>query len=381
MPWKESTPMSQRKEFVMLATAADTNLSQLCARFGISRKTGYKWRARFQTGQVQALADRSRRPHHSPRRSAANIEEQVLALRDEHPAWGGRKLHARLLALGHAKVPAASTITAILHRYQRIAPEESQQHKRFQRFEHPEPNDLWQMDFKGDFATAAGRCHPLTVLDDHSRFALALRACTNQRTETVQHALTAVFRRYGLPWRMTMDNGFPWGVYLGGRCRWTRFTVWLLRLGISVSHSRPFHPQTQGKDERFHRTLKVELLGDYAWRDLHECQQRFEHWREQYNCQRPHEALQMQVPAARYRLSVRPFPEHLPAVEYPSDASVRRVQKNGLIYWHHQGYFVGEAFQGLDVALRPTNKDGWYEVYFCQHQVATLDLTQPSKRR
>ena len=380
MPWKESTPMSQRKEFVMLATVVDTNVSQLCNRFGISRKTGYKWRSRFQTGEVQALADRSRRPHHSPQRSAANIEEQVLALRDEHPAWGGRKLRARLLALGHAKVPAASTITAILQRHQRITPAAAQQHQRFQRFEHPEPNDLWQMDFKGDFATAAGRCHPLTVLDDHSRFALVLRACANQRTETVQHALTTVFRRYGLPWRMTMDNGLPWGVYLGGRCRWTRFTVWLLRLGIKVSHSRPFHPQTQGKDERFHRTLKVELLRDYAWRDLDECQQRFEQWREQYNCQRPHEALQLQVPAARYRLSVRPFPEQLPALEYPSDAIVRRVQKNGLIYWHHQGYFVGEAFQGLDVALRPTNKDGWYEVYFCQQQVATLDLTQPSKR-
>jgi transposase InsO family protein len=381
MPWKESTSMSQRHEFVMLANAADTNVSSLCARFGISRKTGYKWRSRFQAGNIQDLADQSRRPHHSPWRTAANIEAHVLALRDEHPAWGGRKLRARLLALGYANVPAASTITGILHRHQRITSEESVRHQSFQRFEHPEPNDLWQMDFKGDFATAAGRCHPLTVLDDHSRFALELRACANERTETVQNALTTVFRRYGLPWRMTMDNGFPWGVYLGGRCRWTRFTVWLLRLGVRVSHSRPFHPQTQGKDERFHRTLKVELLRDYAWRDLHQCQLRFEQWRDQYNCQRPHEALQMQVPAARYRMSVRPFPEHLPAVEYPSDSIVRRVQKNGLIYWRHQGYFVGEAFHGLDVALRPTTKDGSYEVFFCQQHVATLDLKQPSVRR
>lgn len=377
MPWKESTCMSQRQEFVMLANAADTNVSSLCARFGISRKTGYKWRSRFQVGNIQALADQSRCPHHSPRRTAASIEEHVLALRDEHPAWGGRKLRARLLALGYSNVPAASTITAILHRHQRIAPEESLRHQSFQRFEHPEPNDLWQMDFKGYFATAAGRCHPLTVLDDHSRFALELRACADERTHTVQNALTGVFRRYGLPWRMTMDNGFPWGVYLGGRCRWTRFTVWLLRLGVRVSHSRPFHPQTQGKDERFHRTLKVELLRDYAWRDLHECQKRFEYWRDQYNCQRPHEALQMQVPAARYRLSDRPFPEHLPAVEYPADSIVRRVQKNGLIYWHHKGYFVGEAFQGLDVALLPTTTDGSYEVYFWHQQVAKLDLKEP----
>lgn len=377
MPWKESTCMSQRQEFVMLANAADTNVSSLCARFGISRKTGYKWRSRFQVGNIQDLADQSRRPHHSPRRTAANIEEQVLALRDEHPAWGGRKLRARLLALGYSNVPAASTITAILQRHQRIAAAESVRHQSFHRFEHPEPNDLWQMDFKGHFTTAAGRCHPLTVLDDHSRFALELRACADERTPTVQNALTGVFRRYGLPWRMTMDNGFPWGVYLGGRCRWTRFTVWLLRLGVRVSHSRPFHPQTQGKDERFHRTLKVELLRDYAWRDLHECQKRFEHWRDQYNCQRPHEALQMQVPATRYRMSVRPFPEHLPAVEYPADSIIRRVQKNGQIFWHHKGYFVGEAFQGLDVALRPTTTDGSYEVYFWHQQVAKLDLKEP----
>ena len=377
MPWKENTLMSQRQEFVMLATVADTNVSELCARFGISRKTGYKWRSRFQTGKVQGLADLSRRPHHSPRRTATNVEDQVLALRDEHPAWGGRKLRARLLALGYSNVPAASTITAILHRYQRIAPEESLRHQSYQRFEHPEPNDLWQMDFKGDFATAAGRCHPLTVLDDHSRFALELRACANEQTPTVQHALTATFRRYGLPWRMTMDNGFPWGVYLGGRCRWTKLTVWLLRLGVRVSHSRPFHPQTQGKDERFHRTLKIELLRNYAWRDLSQCQKRFDHWRDQYNCERPHEALQMQVPAMRYRVSVRPFPEQLPAVEYPADSVVRRVQQNGVIYWRNRSFFVGEAFYRFDVALRPTATDGSYAVYFCQQQVATVDLRDP----
>jgi transposase InsO family protein len=358
----------------MLASARDANVSELCARFGISRKTGYKWRSRFQVGNAQALADQSRRPHHSPRRTVAEIEDQVLMLRRQHPAWGGRKLRARLLALGYLQVPAASTITAILHRHQQIASEEFVRHQSYKRFEHAAPNDLWQMDFKGDFATAAGRCHPLTVLDDHSRFALELRACANETTESVQNALTTVFRRYGLPWRMTMDNGFPWGVYLGGRCRWTRFTVWLLRLGVRVSHSRPFHPQTQGKDERFHRTLKVELLRDYAWRDLDECQQRFDYWRDQYNCERPHEALRMQVPAARYRVSVRPFPEHLPALEYPSDSIVRRVQKNGVVYWHHKGYFVGEAFYGLDVALRPTTTDGHYDIYFCDQRVATLDL-------
>jgi transposase InsO family protein len=365
--------MSQRREFVMLASAEDINLSQLCDRFGISRKTGYKWLSRFRANAT-GLADLSRRPHHSPWRTRAVIEAQVLKLRRQHPAWGGRKLRARLIALGLSDVPAASTITAILHRHQLIAPEESLRPQSFQRFEHPQPNDLWQMDFKGHFATAAGRCYPLTVLDDHSRFALELRACPNERGETVKQALTNVFRRYGLPWRMTMDNGSPWGRYMDHRSRWTRFTVWLLRLGVRVSHSRPFHPQTQGKDERFHRTIAVELLRDFAWRDLRDCQKSFENWRHQYNCQRPHEALQLQVPASRYRVSVRPFPEHLPAIEYPSDSLVRRVQKSGVIYWHHKPYFVGEAFWGLDVALRPTTTDHHYDVYFCQQHITTLDL-------
>ena len=376
MPWKESTCMSQRLEFVMLANSADANLSRLCDRFGISRKTGYKWLSRFQRQNPQSLANQSRRPYRSPGRTDSVIEERVLSLRGAHPAWGGRKLRARLLALGYKQVPAASTITALLHRHQLIEPEASLGHQSFKRFEHPEPNDLWQMDFKGHFATAAGRCHPLTVLDDHSRFALELRACADEGRQTVQNALITVFRRYGLPWRMTMDNGHPWGVYSEGRCRWTRLTVWLLQLGVRVSHSRPFHPQTQGKDERFHRTLKVELLRDHAWRDLHECQARFADWRDQYNCQRPHEALQMQVPAARYRVSMRPFPEPLPAVEYPSDSLVRRVQKNGVIYLQQRTLFVGEAFQGLDVALRPTTTDGFFEVYFCHQQVTTLDLSK-----
>jgi len=374
MPWKEITQMSQRQEFVLLASAPDANLSQLSARFAISRKTAYKWLARYQAAGLQGLADQSRRPQTSPCQTSPDIEQLVLTLRDQHPAWGGRKLHARLQALGHQPLPAPSTITAILHRHQKIPPETAAAHRAWHRFEHAHPNDLWQMDFKGDFQTAAGRCYPLTILDDHSRFALGLRACGDTKTASVQATLTAVFRRYGLPWRMTMDNGHPWGLYSGGSCRWTQLTVWLLRLGVRVSHSRPFHPQTQGKDERFHRTLKAELLRDYAWRDLSECQQRFDGWRDLYNCERPHEALQMAVPASRYQASNRPFPEPLPAVEYPDDKLVRRVQSNGTIFVKQRGYFIGEAFRGLEVALRPTTTDGLYEVWFCYQAIQKLDL-------
>src|ERR1051325_2364184 len=381
MPWKESISMSQRHEFVLLATSPDANFSQLCRRFQISRKTGYKWRRRFLSGGSQALADLSRRPSRSPRRTQACIEEQVIALRSEHPRWGGRKLRARLQALGHGDLPAPSTMTAILHRQQQIRPDESALPHSFRRFEHPHPNDLWQMDFKGDFSTAHGRCYPLTVVDDHSRFSLSLRALASQHGTGVQAELTEVFRRYGLPWRMTMDNGSPWGVFVRGRCCWTQLTVWLLRLGIHVSHSRPHHPQTQGKAERFHRTLKLELLRDYAWRDLSECQHSFDHWHNQYNCERPHEALEMAVPASRYQQSVRPWPEQLPAVEYAADHLVRRVGKSGVISLHQQSYFIGEAFRGLDVGLRPTTRDGQYEVYFCHQQISSLDLREPAEQR
>lgn len=374
MPWNETTPMSERQEFVLLANHPSVNFTQLCQRFGISRKTGYKWRQRHQSLGLTGLQDRSRRPLSSPRQTSAKVEDKIVELRCQHRAWGGRKIRARLEALGEVSLPAPSTITAILHRRELISPEDSQARTRFQSFEHPAPNDLWQMDFKGDFATTEGRCYPLTLLDDHSRFALCLEASANQKTGTVRQALTTVFRRYGLPWHMTMDNGAPWGAPGAPAGTWTQLTVWLLWQGIRVSHSRPYHPQTQGKDERFHRTLKTELLRDYAWRDLSECQVRFDAWRDSYNCERPHQALQMAVPASRYEPSQRPFAEKLPPLEYPAGDLVRRVQGKGTIYYRQREYFIGEAFRGLDLALRPTTSDGIFEVWFSHQKIKTLDL-------
>src|SRR5688572_30609433 len=265
MPWNECTVLSQRQEFLVFARQGGLSVSVLARRFGISRKTAYKWLTRGGDGAAADVRDRSRRPRHSPAQTPAALEQQVLELRQRHPTWGGRKLRARLLHLGLPQVPAASTITAILHRQGLIDPAQSARHQPWQRFEHPQPNDLWQMDFKGHFAlTGGGRCHPLTVLDDHSRYALTLWACGNEQAGTVQEQLTHTFRTYGLPWRMLMDNGPPWGNPQGsGHPRgspWTGLTVWLLRLGVHVTHGRPFHPQTQGKDERFHRTLVQEVL-------------------------------------------------------------------------------------------------------------------------
>ena len=374
MPWKESSTMSQRQEFVMLASVENANIRQLCRRFGISPTVGYKWLGRYRAEGVAGLKDRSRRPQNSPHRTDAKVEQKVVQLRKKHPAWGGRKLQARLKALKEPQVPSPSTITAILHRHQLITPEASAQHQPYQRFEHPHPNDLWQMDFKGDFALEKGRCYPLTVLDDHSRFALGLRACCDQTTLTVQDALTEIFSRYGMPYRMSMDNGNPWVVITKGKRCWTQLSVWLLRLGIRLSFARPYHPQTNGKDERFHRTLKLELLRDHAWRSLVECQPHFDDWREIYNCERPHEALGLDVPASRYQVSPRAFPGRLPQIEYPEGTVVRKVERNGIITIRGQAYFVGEAFRGLQVALRPTTADRVFEVYFLHQKIASLDM-------
>lgn len=249
MPFKESTTMSQRLEFVLLASAENANIRPLCRRFSINPTTGYKWLRRYREAGADSLQDLSRKPLRFPGQTSPDLEQAVCLLRQQHPAWGGRKLRARLLALGHKHVPSPSTITAILRRNLLIDPIVSESHKPFIRFQHPKPNDLWQMDFKGDFPLRTGRCYPLTVIDDHSRFVLGLIACDNLRASTTQSALEGVFRRYGLPYRMTMDNGAPWGQVRGQHCLWTQLTVWLLRLGIRASHSRPHHPQTQGKDE------------------------------------------------------------------------------------------------------------------------------------
>lgn len=377
MPWKEVTAMSLRLEFVCLATAEGTNVRDLCRRFDVSPRTAYKWLRRWQEGGPEALADLSRRPHTSPQRSSPQLEAAVLALRDEHPAWGPRKLRA-LLPPEVSPPPAPSTVAAILRRHGLVPPEEGAKHKPWRRFAATEPNDLWQTDFKGHFPLSrGGRCHPLTVLDDHSRFLTGLRACPNESTETVKTQLTAIFRRYGLPAWLIFDNGSPWGC--DHEHPYTLLTVWLMRLGVGVSHSRSYHPQTLGKDERLHRTLKAELLSRHAFLDLAHSQEHFDPWRDTYNCVRPHEALAMQVPASRYRPSPRAFPEALPSIEYGPDCEVRKVQAQGKVHFQNRTFAIAEAFRGYPVGLRPTATDGLFDVLFCGYQVDQVDLrSQPS---
>src|SRR3984957_9079388 len=246
MPGGEVTRMLLREEFVKLAMQAGTNRRELCRRFGIAAKTGYKWLKRYAVEGGSGLEDRSRRPRRSPLRTAAEIEHRVIGLRREvRGSWGGRKLARRLFCEGGPEL-APSTITGILRRHG-LLNQTAPPPRPFQRFERAAPNELWQMDYKGHFPSLNGaRCHPLTVLDDHSRFSLVLKACADQREQTVRAVLTEAFRRYGLPAAMLMDNGSPWGA--AGAEPFTAFSLWLIRLGIRVTHGRPYHPQTQGKD-------------------------------------------------------------------------------------------------------------------------------------
>ena len=374
MPWKVEPVMSQRKEFVALAQAEGVNLSALCLHSGISRKTGYKWLRRYLEGGDQGLHDLSKRPQQSPNRTGAEMERLVLALRREHPTKGGHVLARMLTDRGHTGVPAKSTITAILRRYGCIEPAASAKHKPYRRFEHDEPNALWQMDFKGSIpVTRGGRCHPLTVLDDHSRFSLGVRACRDERGQTVQEQLTSILRHYGMPAAILVDNGAPWGSDLAHP--FTPLTVWLLQLGIKVIHSRPYHPQTLGKLERFHRSLKAELLQGSSYTGIDHCQRSFDRWRHFYNLERPHHALDLHTPASRYAISPRPFPEALPPVEYDTDDQVRSVDVTGRITFRGKTFPVGKAFRGKHVALRPGAKDGTWNVFFSVHPIATLDLS------
>jgi transposase InsO family protein len=284
MPFRGVSRMDQRTGFVAAARAEESNLRSLCRAYGISRTTGYKWLSRAAAGDG-GLADRSRRPHCSPRRTPAEVEAAVIAVRREHPSWGGRKIHHFLRLEGFAAAPHPNTVTDILRRHGLIDPVEAAKHRPFVRFEHDAPNRLWQMDFKGHFAVGERRCHPLTVVDDHSRYAVVVAAFWNEQRKSVMSALTAAFRAHGLPERMLMDNGPPWGT--DSEHRHTRLTAWLMRLDIRPRHGKPRHPQTQGKNERFNRTLKAEVLSGRRFEELAAVQAAFDEWRQLYNERRP----------------------------------------------------------------------------------------------
>jgi transposase InsO family protein len=374
MPWKEVSAVDQRREFIGLALVEGSNRRELCRRFGISPETGYEWLRRYASGD-RALEDRSRRPLSSPLRTAGAMESAILGIRDAHPAWGARKIAAVISRRGDSP-PAMSTIHTILQRHGRIVAPEGGPRATL-RFEREAPNQLWQMDFKGWSRLTSGEpLHPLTVVDDHSRFALCLDACADQTRRTVMASLERVFCTYGLPQAFFVDNGKPWGD--SRNTQWTRLGVWLLKLGVDLIHSRPYHPQSRGKNERFHRSLDEEVLALKPLHSLAHAQRAFDAWREVYNFERPHGALDHDVPASRFRISPRSMPRKLPEHQYGSGDIVRSVSSTkAYIVFKGRNWKVPEAFCGERLAIRPLDRDGHYGVFFASHRIATIDLTEP----
>lgn len=375
MGWRDLSIMDERREFVLLAGLEGANIAQLCARFGISRPTGYLWLKRLRSGEP--AEDRSRRPHSSPCQTSADIEQSIIEVRDAHPAWGARKIARRLHDIG-IEPPSASTVHAILTRHGRIDPQ-AKNRPASGRFEREAPNLLWQMDFKGRTQMTCGHwCYPLTIIDDHSRFAIGIEACLDERLQTVRSRMELILRRYGLPMAIYCDNGNPWGT--GVPNQWTRLRVWLLKLGIELIHARPYHPQGRGKNERFHRSLKAEVLDFATLSGQLQAQKAFDRWREIYNHHRPHEAIGMAVPASRYHPSPRTFPERLPEPLYDSSEIVRRVgDTKGYISFKGRAWRVPGAFKGERLAIRPLEQDGLYGVFFGATRVAKIDFaTHPT---
>lgn len=370
MVWREVSVPNQRRDFVMLACLDGANISQLCERFGISRETGHLWLRRYRSGE-QDFHDRSRRPLNSPCRLDERIEAAILEVRDAHPAWGARKIGAVLWPAKDG--PATSSVHSVLRRHGRIIQETQRPHE-YGSFERAEPNQLWQMDYKGRVRLDCGTwCHPLTVIDDHSRYSVGLSSCANEQTETVQSRLIAIFRRHGLPEAIYVDNGSPWGGSNQGE--WTRLRVWLLKVGISTIFSTPYQPQGRGKNERFHRSLAAEVFSLARFRGLAHVQQAFDRWRHIYNYQRPHEALGLKVPASRYRPSPRNFPEKLIEPAYEPGELLRRVgTTKGYVSFKGKLWKVPEAFRGELLAIRQRSEEGQYAICYGAHQIAAISL-------
>ena len=347
MPWKGKTMEGYREDFVRRALEGDNSKSALCHEYGISRPTGDKWIRRFM--RCEPMSDHSRAPFHTPNKTAAHIEDRIVALRRKHPVLGAKKIKIILENSGEV-APAHSTINAILHRNGLITKEASQAATPYIRFEKSMPNEMWQADFKGYFAMRDGnQCHPLTVLDDHSRYCLCLDAKENERYDGVKESFERVFDRYGLPLTLLCDNGNPWGTVQS--TGYTRFEVWLMELGVLTKHGRAYHPQTQGKNERFNGSLLRERIKGREYEDYAHAQMDFDEYRRFYNQVRPHHALGLRVPSERYFKSSRKLPQRINEWTYGENVMVRQVKNSGYLTVRGQGYFLSEAFGKKTIGL------------------------------
>jgi transposase InsO family protein len=349
MPWMETDAMDQRIEFVVRARQPDACFAALCRQFGVSRRVGYKWLARARDAErLSDLQEASRRPHHSPARIAPAIEQRIVALRGLD-GWGGRKI--RKLLLEEGIVLARRTVDRVIRRQGLVAPER-QGRSAWRRFERAAPNELWQMDFKGQYRIEGREIFPWAVLDDHSRFLIGLAPLTTTRTAPVWQVLRYSFEEYGVPAAFLIDRGAPWWGTTNGHGL-TRLSVQLIKQGCELIPGRPRHPQTHGKIERFNRTLDEwlkhrDLLGRLAG-----LRPGFREFRRRYNEIRPHEALNDDTPQQHYRPSERRFRPRPPAWDYPPGAVVRRLNPCGVLCYRGHQYFVCEALAREDVWCQP----------------------------
>lgn len=371
MPWESKTIMQQREAFVAAAMRKEASMSALCQQYEISRKTGYKWLNRAQEGRP--LCDQSRRPNQQPSKTAPEIESLILAVRADHPSWGGRMIKAVLEVAGYEGLPSAKTCGNILKRNGCISPEESRKHRPYQRFQREKCNQLWQADFKGDFLLGDGtRCYPLTILDDHSRYCLRIEA--KLAATGIIQSFQEVFEEHGLPDAILTDNGAQFSGFRGG---YTRFERWLMDLNILPLHGRIMHPQTQGKIERFHRTLKQDVLQEVL-ADQAAAQKRFLDWRWFYNEMRPHSALGMKPPGAVYHPSTRCYHSPEP-FEYPLGSKVVKVNNWGYLRFGPIRLYLSETMANTYLEIRGTDSDGLLVIYR-NFKIAEIDAVNQQLR-
>lgn len=371
MPWAERKVSQMREEFVKRVQAGEASKSALCREYGISRPTGDKWIKRYEAGE--SLEDQSRAPLNRPGETPVEMEQKIVAYRQKHPAIGATKLRRILENQGCQNVPSHSTINRIFAKNGLITKQASLAATPHQRFEKSTPNEMWQADYKGHFAMKNGqRCHPLNIIDDYSRFNLCCQAQLTETFEEIKPVMIRLFQEYGMPFSLLCDNGNPWGT--AQSVGFSRFEVWLMELGILTLHGRALHPQTQGKEESFNRSMTKELLNHTTIEDRLDAQAQFDEYRDFYNNERPHHALDLDTPSQRYSPSPRAYPRRIRPWEYPPDRELRRVKETG--YFNHggQGYFLSEAFAGKDIAVYPSHIRGCITLQFRQFKIGRIDL-------
>lgn len=365
MPWREVSPMDEKVRFIADVQRDEASFVELCARYGISRKTGYKWVDRYEEEGGAGLSERSRRPKSFPRATDSNLVEKVVELRKKHPSWGGRKLHD-ILARRDPSVawPAGSTCCEILKREGLV---ETRRRRRYPGHPGPptrpmdESNSTWTTDFKGEFKTRDGEyCYPLTVVDGYSRYLLACQGLPSTKTVLARPVFTRLFSEYGLPRVIRSDNGTPFAST--ALARLSSLSVWWIRLGIFPELIEPASPQQNGAHERMHRTLKRETQRPPKG-NLQAQQVCFNRFRDDYNNLRPHDGIGGATPASRYQPSPRPMPRTLPQVEYPKHFEERYVSANGGIRWKCVRVPVSKTLEGQFVGFEEVG-DGLWDVYF-----------------